>query len=54
MMHMHTHPKSFHPSVDKTHTKEEKAKIGGYVKEEISIQNKTGKNGGIHIYHHWH
>ena len=43
MMHMHTPPKSFHPSMDKTHTRREKAKLGVYVKEEISIQNMTEK-----------
>ena len=48
-MHMHTPPKSFHPSVDKTHTRREKTKLGAYVKEEISIQNMTEKNGGIYI-----
>ena len=40
---MHTPPKSFHPSVDKKHTRREKTKPGAYVKEEISIQNMTEK-----------
>ena len=49
MMHMHTPPKSFHPSMDKTHTIGKEAKLGVYVKEEIGIQNTTTKNVGIHI-----
>ena len=46
---MHTPPKSFHPSMDKTHTRREDTKLGAYVKEEISIQNITEKNGGIYL-----
>ena len=47
---MHTPPKSFHPSVDKTDTRREKNKTRGicerrneHTKEEISIQNMTEK-----------
>ena len=42
-MHMHTPPKSFHPSVDKTHTTGKEAKQGVYVKKEIGTQNTTKK-----------
>ena len=49
MMHMHTPPKSFHPSMDKTYTTGKEEKLGVYVKEEIGIQNMTAKKGGIYI-----
>ena len=38
---MHTPPKSFHPSMDKTHTNGQKKNSGAYVKKEIGTQNIT-------------
>ena len=49
MIHMHTPPKRFHPSMDKYTQLEKKKKLGAYVKEEIGIQNMTEKKVGIYI-----
>ena len=38
---MHTPPKSFHPSMEKTHTNGKKKNTGAYVKKEIGTQNIT-------------
>ena len=45
MMHMHTPPKSFHPSVDKTYTTGKEEKLGEYVKEEMGIPKQDRKKG---------
>ena len=49
-MHRHTPPKSFHPSMDKTHTNGQKKNLGAYVKKETGTQNikEEEKKEGIH------
>ena len=49
-MHMHTPPKSFHPSMDKTH-KWEEGKLGANENKEISTQNITKRRKKRNTYH---